>query len=319
MPSDEDDIFVTDSLAIYSSLNFKPAPGKFTIMASFALTSANNSTRKVIALSTGSKCLPEVRLPLKGDILHDCHAEVLARRCAVRWFLEEIARFAADQRSEWIERHPSGKFSLKEGLRMIMYISTVPCGDASMRYLASSQDDEMAVLKNSTVSLPFPPNTASRGRDNYSLYGVLRTKPGRADSPPTLSMSCSDKIATWNAIGIQGALGSRFFHPIYISKVIIGEVDEGMQELVRADCKRAFWERLESIHDFPADYQLHRPDVQFTTVIFPHSRTSLTPPSNSSCNESVCWIADSAKTPEVLINGGKRGVPPKHRYKTMFR
>lgn len=113
-----------------------------------------------------------------------------------------------------------------------------------MRFLASTQDEDMAALKDSTVYAPLPPNAASRGRDNYSLYGVLRTKPGRADSPPTLSMSCSDKIAAWNVLGMQGALASGIFDPIYASAIVIGDVDHSMRAIVREDCERALFGRL---------------------------------------------------------------------------
>lgn len=64
-----------------------------------------------------------------------------------------------------------------------------------MRFLASSQDPEMAALKDSSPPVPPPVGEACRGRDGFALHGVLRTKPGRADSPPTKCMSCSDKIA----------------------------------------------------------------------------------------------------------------------------
>jgi tRNA-specific adenosine deaminase 1 len=116
-----------------------------------------------------------------------------------------------------------------------------------MRFLANFQNEEMAALKDSSVFTPLAPNVASRGRDNYSLFGVLRTKPGRADSPQTLSMSCSDKIARWNVVGIQGALGSGIFHPIYLTKIIIGEVPQDLHDVVKSDCERAFWGRLQNI------------------------------------------------------------------------
>jgi tRNA-specific adenosine deaminase 1 len=121
-------------------------------------------------------------------------------------------------------------------------------GDASTRFLASLQDAEMAALKDSTIFTPLSPDAASRGRDNYSRLGVLRTKPGRADSPPTLSMSCSDKIASWAVLGFQGALASHFLGPLYLSRVIIGEVPLNMQPSVQGDCERALWRRLDGIN-----------------------------------------------------------------------
>lgn len=117
-------------------------------------------------------------------------------------------------------------------------------GDASTRHLAALQDEVIAALKNSSTFPDLPSGQAARGRDNYSLYGVLRTKPGRADSPPTLSMSCSDKIASWNVLGIQGALASRYLAPIYIDTIVVGEVAPDMQQEIRRDCERAFYMRL---------------------------------------------------------------------------
>ncbi|TBU32012.1 adenosine deaminase/editase [Dichomitus squalens] len=306
-------------LSTYAGSKFKPPDGQFTVLAGFVLT--DDEASKIISLGTGSKCLPTARLPKIGDSLHDSHAEVLARRGAIRWFLEEIGRCCAtpETASQWILKGADGKFALRDKVKLNMYISTVPCGDASTRYLASFQNAEMAALKDSTQYPMLPPGSTSRGRDNYSLYGVMRTKPGRADSPPTLSMSCSDKIAAWNVLGIQGALASRLLRPIYIDRLVIGEVEPSMRDVVLEDCQRALYGRLRSIKGPPTTYRLNEPSIEFTAVPYVHSRSVLGPTAPSGCNDSLCYVADSAKDSEVLINGLRRGVPPKHRHNPKFR
>ncbi|THU86121.1 hypothetical protein K435DRAFT_783003, partial [Dendrothele bispora CBS 962.96] len=184
----------------------------------------------------------------------------------------------------------------------------------------------MAALKDSsrpaTVEAP-DVGSATRGRDNYSLYGVLRTKPGRADSPPTLCMSCSDKIAAWNVLGIQGALGSSFLEPLYLNEVVIGEVPEQMRGVVKEDCERALWGRLDvgdfgsRVESLPGKYALQKPLISFTSFPFIHSRATMVEAGvivSGSCNDSLCWFADASGLAfEVLINGYRRGVSPKHR------
>ncbi|KAJ8487737.1 hypothetical protein ONZ51_g4008 [Trametes cubensis] len=292
------DNVATLALATYSRLKFKPPDGQFTILAAFVLRTPKKL--KLISLGTGSKCLPAARLPLSGDALHDSHAEVLARRGAIRWFLEEIGRCcsaSADYVSPWITRDDDGIFSLHDDVVLDMYISTVP---------SSFQDPDMAALKDSSRPSEVTPNATSRGRDNYSLYGVMRTKPGRADSPPTLSMSCSDKIASWNVLGIQGALASHLLRPVYITRIIIGEVESSKRETVEADCIKP-------------PYRLNEPSIVFTSVPFAHSRFCLGPNVVSGCNDSLCFISDSPRESEVLINGFRRGVPPKRQHMSKFR
>jgi len=249
--------------AVYTSLRFKPPSGQYTILAGFILVSPER--HQVISLATGSKCLPANRLSGRGESVNDSHAEVLGRRGALLWLFDEVRRMkngAPEETSCWIEKNPIGKYRLRDTVRIHMYISTVPCastefvvivysdhsgGDASMQFLASSQDPKMAQLKDSKPFETLPSDVPWRGRNNYHCYGVLRTKPGRADSPTTASMSCSDKIAAWNVLGLQGALGSLLFTQLYIDSIVVGEVPQDIRGVVLDDCRRAFWGRIQDL------------------------------------------------------------------------
>jgi tRNA-specific adenosine deaminase 1 len=124
-----------DSLALlvleqYSSLRFQLPPQQYTILAGFVLARFSSKIYKIISIGTGSKCLPVTRLSPLGDSLNDSHAEVLARRGAVRWFLEEVQRVCSAElgyESQWITRIDNGRYRLRDSVTMHMYISTLPC------------------------------------------------------------------------------------------------------------------------------------------------------------------------------------------------
>lgn len=124
------DAAVQAILNLYEFLSFNPPSPQYTILASFFLIANKTSTSKAISVSTGTKCLPASRLSQRGEVVHDSHAEVLARRGAMRWFLEEIGRCATNPglESDWIIRPAlSGKYELREDVSLNLYISTVPC------------------------------------------------------------------------------------------------------------------------------------------------------------------------------------------------
>ena len=104
-----------------------------------------------------------------------------------------------------------------------------------------------------------------------SALSTLRTKPGRIDSPPTTSHSCSDKIALWGSVGVQGALlGS-----------LVGRVELGI--LVVGGVAREEWERLgEEVHRAVAGRLGRTMGVAFTEMEFEGSKKG----SEASCPES---------------------------------
>ncbi|KAK0520458.1 hypothetical protein OC834_007031 [Tilletia horrida] len=128
------------------------------------------------------------------------------------------------------------RWRLNESVRVIWFISTLPCGDASTSHLLASraarfgsqslsdQADESEGCRTSSVA-----STATslrvevaRGRANQTALSTLRTKPGRADCLPAVSHSCSDKLASYVALGLQGTLLSSLVEPITPSVFVIG-------------------------------------------------------------------------------------------------
>ena len=151
MPSDHDhnlyNTAVLKLLELYSSFGFTPQHSQYTVLASFFLTCSGTIDIKVISLGTGTKCLPANRLSPKGEIVNDSHAEVLARRSAILWFLEEIQRICSvdDYHSPWLDVRSDARYTLREGVNLNLYISTVPC--KLCIYLISAYSKLTAIMK----------------------------------------------------------------------------------------------------------------------------------------------------------------------------
>ncbi|GAC98870.1 hypothetical protein PHSY_006465 [Pseudozyma hubeiensis SY62] len=230
-----------------------------TVLAAFVLsypspTGESHDEYSLISLGTGLKCLPYSSLSVNGDVLHDQHAEVLARRGARLWLLQRLQHeVQCDEIGlrlfEVGAQEESRRWKLKQYVRMHLYISTLPCGDASGRlleYQRAAQDHVAgkpntltpAQLLQLHTHTPPPPQHTSlnilkdeesvvrRGRassSNQPSSTTLRTKPGRPDAPASICMSCSDKLALWNHphIGLQGSLLSAVLEPIRILSVTI--------------------------------------------------------------------------------------------------
>lgn len=133
------------------------------------------------------KCLPAAKVPrAAGLVLHDWHAEVLAIRAFNHFLLQECLKILESQHytSSFIRRRKEGEtsevngvqpFALRENLKLFMYSSEAPCGDASMELVMEAQDDATPWL---VAEKPIPEQIPTlKGRANFSELGIIRRKP----------------------------------------------------------------------------------------------------------------------------------------------
>lgn len=96
-----------------------------------------------------------------------------------------------------------------------------------------SADQSSGLMESESIAT----KSLLHGRGYFSILGVVRRKPSRPDAPPTLSKSCSDKIASREVISLLSSITSLLIYPsnAYISSLILPET-----QCSSVGCTRAF-------------------------------------------------------------------------------
>ncbi|KAK5707733.1 hypothetical protein LTR97_000271 [Elasticomyces elasticus] len=302
------------------------------------------------ALATGMKCLPHAKLPLaNGNVLHDWHAEILAIRAFNRWLLdecEELVRKGKEAESRWVAWRQEFKaenscsaqatghehlvdpeatkdqcpgpdwqgqpFSIRDDVRIHLYVSDAPCGDASMELTMATQPDSAPWTSQ-------PADGEMLGRGNFDRLGVVRRKPARPDAPATLSKSCSDKLAMKQCISLLSGPISLLIYPgnVYLESLVLPEgryVPRAVERAFGAEGRMAGV--IAAGKHWGGGYAFKPFMVQTTSRGFEYANAAISDATEAEAvvGSNISMLSTFSGRQEVIINGvlqGRKQTDPK--------
>lgn len=184
--------------------------------------------------------------------------------------------------------------------------------------MAAQDDDTPWALRpespDKDISIATDLEMPLKGRGYFSELGIVRRKPSRPDAPPTLSKSCSDKLALKQCTSLLSSLVSLLISPdnAYLRSLTLPEPQYSV-----SGCGRAFGPRGRMMphqsQRWDGGYKYHPFQIRTTKSEFEFSRRS----GSSSTEKLVPSNLAAAWTPhgeETLIGGvlqGRKQFDPK--------
>ncbi|CAF1074416.1 unnamed protein product [Didymodactylos carnosus] len=267
--------------------------GRKTISCILLTKDDNFQQIQVLSIGTGNCSLLETNYVDDGTVIHDCHAEILARRGFIKFLIHQLQIAGDDVEKSIFELNTlNNKFQLKDSYQFHLFISSLPCGDASMKTKENNQNGANHDEENIED-------------DEYSEMdniGLLRYKQEQSEGTcaaltPTKNKyhikSCSDKICRWNILGLQGGLLVNLIcEPIYLSTITIACPFD--QEHV----KKSLIKRLDSylrskISQLTSPYKVNQPEIDCPKIQYERQASRLQ-------STSFAWNISDSRSTELI-------------------
>ena len=210
-----------------------------------------NNRLCIVSLGAGSKSISGAFLTKEGNRVHDCHAEVLARRGLLRFMYSQLKEIENGKEMMSIfKKKDNGLYALRDNVAFHLFISKPPCGDASV----FGQHENHQNRKRRGIARVTPAD--GEGAIHISWPSEKDDTFDQLKSGARLhKMCCSAKIARWNVIGVQGALLSLYIEPVYLSSITIGS------QFHDGHLKRAVYSRVSKIQKLGSCYHINDPHL----------------------------------------------------------
>lgn len=264
----------------------KVGESEWTTLAAIVRLCCWSRDLSVVSLATGTKCVTGTKSAIGNNIISDCHAESLLKRAFKRYLLSKIAAGKGCSTANTLHPQVHDEKELIRDQKLLhqhedyyLFVSQLPCGTID-RYEGAPR--------------------------HQSLYHVHR-KPGKGE--PCLKASCTDKIAKWLILGLQGRKLMGLIHnPIRLKGIVIGNcvrVPEFDEDLFgRRVCPpNDTFDTKQSSHLFPPVTGIH--------ILFDESfqKECLTRDTGKRACPSaiVSWMEGSERKVEVIVAGRRQG------------